>query len=416
MTINILHTSDWHLGRQLYGQKRYAEFEAFLDGLVANLSEHQIDVLLIAGDIFDTSTPSNQAQNLYYNFLQRVAGSSCRHVVVIGGNHDSPTFLDAPRSLLKALNVHVVGQVADNPAEDVLLLRDADGLPELIVCAIPYLRDRDLRTAGENEALEDKDHQMLEGLQRIYAQAGSAALKLRDQWGNHLPIIGMGHLFAAGGKVQEGDGVRELYVGSLAQVGRDVFPACFDYLALGHLHVPQLLSGEEHLRYSGSPLAMGFGEARQQKSLCKVSFDAKSNQPLKPQISLINIPSYQALEQIRGSMQVITQRIKALKEQDQNIWLEVIHQDQALVPNLRSELEALVAGTQLQLLKITDQRVINQVLQQQDIPKPLEELNPEDVFEHCLQQSDIADEQRESLRHSFLFVMRKLAQDDPLAE
>ena len=95
--MKILHTSDWHLGRTLYGRKRYEEFEAFLAWLTETIREREIDALLVAGDVFDTSTPSNRAQELYYRFLCRVVASHCRHVVVIAGNHDSPSFLNAPR-------------------------------------------------------------------------------------------------------------------------------------------------------------------------------------------------------------------------------------------------------------------------------------------------------------------------------
>src|SRR5690554_6577637 len=122
--MKLLHTSDWHIGRALYGRKRYEELEAFLDWLADTLTAREVDVLLVAGDVFDTTTPSNRAQELYYRFLCRVAASSCRHVVLVSGNHDSPSFLDAPRELLRALNVHVTGSPASDPAEEVLLLRD----------------------------------------------------------------------------------------------------------------------------------------------------------------------------------------------------------------------------------------------------------------------------------------------------
>lgn len=111
--MRILHTADWHLGRALYQKKHYAEFEAFLDWLADPITEHAVDVLLIAGDVFDASTPSNRAQSLYYQFFNKVAQGSCRHIVIIGGNHDSPSFLNAPKALLQALDVHVVGAMPD---------------------------------------------------------------------------------------------------------------------------------------------------------------------------------------------------------------------------------------------------------------------------------------------------------------
>ncbi len=155
--MKLLHTSDWHIGRALYGRKRSEEFEAFLNWLAALIESEDIDVLLVAGDVFDNSTPSNYAQELYYRFLCRVAAAPNRHVVVTAGNHDSPTFLNAPRELLKFLNIHVVGCAAESPENEVIMIAGPDDEPRLIVCAIPYLRDRDIRTAEAGESIEDKE-------------------------------------------------------------------------------------------------------------------------------------------------------------------------------------------------------------------------------------------------------------------
>jgi DNA repair protein SbcD/Mre11 len=143
--MKILHTSDWHLGRALYGRKRYEEFSAFLDWLAQRIEDEQVDALIVAGDVFDTSTPGNRAQELYYTFLCRVA-RCCSHLVVVGGNHDSPSFLNAPRALLKSLNVHVVGSM--DVEEELVILRDAEDVPVAIICAVPYLRDRDFAAGG----------------------------------------------------------------------------------------------------------------------------------------------------------------------------------------------------------------------------------------------------------------------------
>ena len=129
--MRLLHTSDWHIGRTLYGRKRYEEFESFLTWLAETIQQNEIEALLVAGDVFDTSAPSNRAQELYYRFLCRVAASSCRHVVVVAGNHDSPSFLNAPKELLKALNVHVVGSSTEFSEDEVLVLRNEQDAPEL---------------------------------------------------------------------------------------------------------------------------------------------------------------------------------------------------------------------------------------------------------------------------------------------
>ncbi|MDN3398795.1 exonuclease SbcCD subunit D C-terminal domain-containing protein [Psychrobacter sp. APC 3426] len=279
--LNILHTSDWHLGRRLYGRMRYEEFEAFLDWLYDTISAQKVDVLIVAGDIFDTMTPSNRAQALYYEFLGRVSRSCCQHIVIVAGNHDSPTFLDAPSNVLKFLNVHVIGTACEDLNDEVLVLDDADGTPHCIIAAVPYLRDRDVRSSSAGESADSKDANVIKGIRAHYDEVASIAkakqTELAEANQRHIPIIATGHLFAAGGTTTEDDGVRELYVGSLGKISADMFDEGFDYVALGHLHVPQRVGGRESIRYSGSPIAMGFGEAKQQKQVLLVQFGAVEN-------------------------------------------------------------------------------------------------------------------------------------------
>ncbi|WP_227511132.1 exonuclease SbcCD subunit D C-terminal domain-containing protein [Psychrobacter sp. P11G3] len=276
--LTILHTSDWHLGRRLYGRLRYEEFESFLHWLQDTISAQKVDILIVAGDIFDTMTPSNKAQALYYEFLGKVSRSCCQHVVIVAGNHDSPTFLDAPSNVLKFLNVHVIGTACDDLDDEVLVLGDDDNNPHCIIAAVPYLRDRDVRSSSAGESADSKDANVIAGICEHYdnvadiAKAKQADLNKTHQ--RYIPIIATGHLFASGGKTTEDDGVRELYVGSLGKISADMFNDGFDYVALGHLHVPQRVGGRESIRYSGSPIAMGFGEAKQQKQVLLVQFGA----------------------------------------------------------------------------------------------------------------------------------------------
>lgn len=274
--LTILHTSDWHLGRRLYGRMRYEEFEAFLKWLEETISAQKVDVLIVAGDIFDTMTPSNKAQAIYYEFLGRVSRSCCEHIVIVAGNHDSPTFLDAPSNVLKFLNVHVIGTACDNLNDEVLLLNDANNAAQCIIAAVPYLRDRDVRSSTAGESTDTKDANVIKGIRAHYDEVARIAKEKQSQLmtdhQRHVPIIATGHLFAAGGTTTDDDGVRDLYVGSLGKISADMFDDCFDYVALGHLHVPQRVGGREHIRYSGSPIAMGFGEARQQKQILLIQF------------------------------------------------------------------------------------------------------------------------------------------------
>lgn len=409
--MKILHTSDWHIGRTLYGRKRYEEFEAFLTWLVNTIQQEKIDALLVAGDVFDTSAPSNRAQELYYRFLCRVAASSCRHVVVVAGNHDSPSFLNAPKELLKALDVHVVGNATSSPEDEVLVLRNGQGVPELIVCAVPYLRDRDIRLAEAGESVEDKEQKLLDGIRTHYAAVAALAEKKREDLGVDIPIVAMGHMFTAGGQTVNGDGVRELYVGSLAHVTAGIFPDCFNYLALGHLHVPQKVSGSETMRYSGSPLPMGFGEARQQKSVCQVQFHSTV-----ASVQLIDVPVFQKLERVKGDWDGISSRILQLSATDSQCWLEVVYDGIEVIGDLRERLEAAIAGTQMEILRIKNNRIIDRVLGQIHEEETLDDLNVDDVFERCLTAHDVPDEQRAELLRTYRETVMSLHEDDVQAE
>ena len=413
--MKILHTSDWHIGKTLYGRKRYDEFEAFFTWLIETIEQEQVDVLLIAGDIFDTSTPGNRAQQLYYRFLHRVAASTCRHIVIIAGNHDSPSFLSAPKELLSALDVHVTGSLSGNPTDEVLALCDSEGNAELIVCAIPYLRDRDIRTAEAGESMEDKSRKLIEGIRDHYAETVSLARQQRAALLSSIPIIAMGHLFVAGGQTIEGDGVRELYVGSLAHVPAGIFPSDIDYLALGHLHVPQQVNGSSVMRYSGSPLPIGFGEAGQEKSVCLVEFDRQIS-ATSPAVRLINIPIFQPLEHIKGNWQAIADRISVLSAENPSTWLEIIYEGDEMITDLQERLQSAIEGSRLEILRVRNNRIISRILDQIDDGGTLEELSVNEVFEHCLSASAIPAEQRTELWHTYQETLVSLDEKDVRAE
>tara|TARA_R110002050_G_scaffold57423_5_gene129378 strand:+ start:307767 stop:308864 length:1098 start_codon:yes stop_codon:yes gene_type:complete len=365
----------------------------------------------VAGDIFDTTTPSNRAQSLYYKFLTEVARSACRHIVIIAGNHDSPSFLNAPKSLLRALDVHVIGAICEQPDEEVLVLNDLAGSPELIVCAVPYLRDRDIRSVEAGESIDDKEQKLIDGIRQHYLSVCDVAEQKRQTLNAELPIIAMGHLFTAGGQTVDGDGVRELYVGSLAHVTAGIFPECIDYLALGHLHVPQKINDSELKRYSGSPLPMGFGEATQQKSVCLVNFIKRAGV-----VSLINVPTFQKLQQIKGHWQTIETEIKALITSDNHAWVEIIYDGDEVLTDLRERLETLIDGTAIELLKVKNNRIINRVLNRIDDNETLDDLNENDVFERCLNAHNVSVEQRAELLRSYQETLTQLHEDDAHAE
>ena len=405
--MKILHTADWHIGRNLYGRKRYQEFGQFLDWLLEAIEREQVEVLLVAGDVFDSTSPSNKALELYYNFLCRVASSStCRHVVVIGGNHDSPSLLEAPKNLLRALNVYVVGASSGAVADEVQLLES--DLGSLLICAVPYLRDRDLRSVEAAESWESKDLKLLEGIRAHYQQVCAHALELRAQHSEkQIPIVALGHLFASGGRTIDGDGVRELYVGSLARVGADAFPPEIDYLALGHLHSAQSLGDNEHMRYSGSPLPMGYGEAKQTKQVLLVAFNGLSSS-----VRVLDVPCFQALERVSGDLQQILNRIEELKQQQSSTWLEVDYSASELQPNLRELLDEALVGSNMELLRVRNQSALVYHI---PTPRPedsLDQLSPTQVFERCLASHEIAPSESEQLLACYQEILQQLQDSD----
>ncbi len=408
--MKILHTSDWHLGRSLYGRKRYDEFSAFLDWLVNLLKSEQVEVLLIAGDVFDTSTPSNRAQQLYYGFLCKVAASCCRHIVVIAGNHDSAAFLNAPKELLLALNVYVVGAITENLEDEVISLLDSTNTVEAIICAVPYLRDRDIRSVEAGESIGDKNSKLIAGVKNHYAEV--CQLAISRQKAKDIPIIAMGHLFAAGGKTVEGDGVRELYVGSLAHVSHDIFPDCIDYLALGHLHVPQQVGGVEHFRYSGSPIPMGYGEVGQQKKVLLVQFKKRI-----PQINEYPIPCFQALEKIAGTMDDITEKIAQLKSAKSHAWLEIEYTGKEIIKDLLNQTcHEAIAETNMEIRRIKNKRTAFQFMSQAGEDETLDDLDVNDVFNRCLDSYEVLMDERPELIQSYREIILSLYEnkDDEL--
>src|SRR5690606_1740608 len=191
-----------------------------------------------------------------------------------------------------------------------------------------------------------------------YAAVGALAERVREQVreqvqeqerdqgresGGGIPIVGMGHLFTAGAQTVDGDGVRDLYVGSLAHVTAGIFPACFDYVALGHLHIPQTVAGRETIRYSGSPVAMGFGEARQRKSLCEVTLEVK-NGATAVAVNLVDIPVFQRLERIKGDWTRLEESLRHLAADNAPVWVEVVYDGDDIISDLRERLDAAVAG------------------------------------------------------------------------
>ncbi len=407
--MKLLHTSDWHLGRSLYTRNRREEFTQFLNWLVAKANSENSDAILVAGDIFDTGTPPTWAQELYYKFLYDLSKTNCKHVVIIAGNHDSPTFIEAPKSLLKILNVHVIGSLAESLEDEVIVLNDKNNTPSLIVCAVPYLRDRDIRTSEAGESIDDKNQKILTGIKTHYSNILKIAKQKKQEY--KIPIVAMGHLFTAGGKTIDDDGVRDLYIGSLAHINSDVFDSEVTYTALGHLHVPQVVMKKNNIRYSGSPIPMGFGESKQQKIILSVEIDDNSTS-----VKEINVPVFQNIIRIAGDLDYILSHIEFAKKETPFAWLEVEYTGKEIPGNLRDTIESVVENSTLEILRIKSNRVSERSLSKLEEQETLEELLISDVFNRCLIDYKVPDEQKKILTESFEEIMLEINEAEVIDE
>ena len=385
--MKILHTSDWHIGHTLYAKKRYDEHGQFLQWLKGTISERGIEALIVAGDVFDNGAPGGQAQRLYYDFLTSLLGTCCKTVVVVAGNHDSPTLLEAPSGVLERLNIHTIG-LPDLPERHVIPLRRADGTVGALCVAVPYLRKSELVRLEDDG--ESSDEKIVRATAQFYRDAVQSAVNMREQYGN-VPIVATGHLFAAGALRSEGDGVRELYVGTLGQVGADIFPSEIDYVALGHIHGAQRVAGRDNIRYCGAPLAMSFGETSEKRVL-EVDFSED------PAVNEIEVPEFARLVAVRGGREEILSELAALADED--VWVEVTYTGTDACPHLAADVNDAVKGGCAQVLSIRVAGAAGQSISAGEA-ETLETLSVQDVFLRCLESAGIGEEQRETLVSGF---------------
>ena len=393
--MKLLHTSDWHLGRTLYSKKeRQEEHVAFLNWLQTAIKENTVDLLIVAGDIFDNSAPSSSSQKLYYDFLLKVRSAGCQNVVVVGGNHDSPSFLNAPKEVLAALNVSVIGNASENIENEIITIKDKEEKPIAIVCAVPFLRERDISRFTEGENYSDRSKRIAENIKKHYEKVAEIAENTRKNVNKKIPIIATGHLSVAGGKTIPDDGVRETYIGNIEAVGTDTFPQIFDYVALGHYHIASVIS--ENIRYCGSPISMGFGEANQKKSVYIVDFNENNRK-----IATLEIPVFQKMESIRGDKSFINTRLEELKKTEASVWVEILYESSELFPDLTAWANERVANTKIEIIKLQNKQNLNEVLTQNDSAQSLEELDQFEVFDKLLEKNDISVEQQTELRNLY---------------
>jgi exonuclease SbcD len=283
MQVNLLHTADWHLGKDLYNYGRQREFEDFFSKLKISLRENNIDILIVSGDVFDTASPGNFVAGTYYGLINDLHNEfPDLEIIITGGNHDLPSYLNAPKEILKSFKVRVVGcvpRLEDGSIDfDSMVLEVLDNGGELkaVVCAVPFLRRGDF--SGD----------MTVG--KIYSQVVERAL-IRAQ-GKDVPIIATGHLTTSNAVYSTSSGGQ---TGGLDSIDSNEFPQGISYLALGHIHKPQPVDGKKYIRYSGSPIPFSFAEKDYKHSLTVVEFSGKEIseirlESLPPLIPLLTVP------------------------------------------------------------------------------------------------------------------------------
>ena len=376
--MRIIHTADWHLGQFFYNKSRAAEHQAFLDWLLARIEEHQVDALIVAGDLFDTGTPPSYAREMFNRFVVALQPSGCQ-LVVLAGNHDSVATLNESRELLACLNTRVITTPQDG--NDVLMLTTRQGEPGALLCAIPYLRPRDIMRSQAGQSGRDKQRSLLEAITAHYQRSFAAAQALNLA----LPIVATGHLTALG--VSKSDSVRDIYIGTLDAFPASAFPPA-DYIALGHIHRAQRVADSDHIRYSGSPIPLSFDELGSEKSVFLLDFS-----PSGLTVTPLTIPLFQPMQVLKGSLAQITRQLSQFSAPDgtKPVWLDIEVTTQEYLSDLQRQVEALTASLPVDVLLLRRSREQRQYSLAQLDKETLSELNVEEVFARRLALDDALD-------------------------
>ncbi len=390
--MKILHTSDWHLGQKFLFFDREMEHRHALNWLLDLIEKEKIDVLIVAGDIFDIGNPPNYARKIYYQFLTKLQHTDCRHVIITGGNHDSPAMLNAPKELLEALDIHVIGAAPKNLEDEVIVLKNHAGKLEAIVAAVPFLRDRDLRTSLSGESALERVARIKEGIFRHYTQVAEIVSKYKD---TDVPILATGHLYAKGAESSAKQD--NIYIGNIENIDPDQFPKLFDYVALGHLHRNQIVGEMSHIRYSGSIIPLSFSEIQDKKAVNIIHFNNKKIEEIK----VVSIPTFRELVTVKGDFERVQKKLDKLAvkytENELPAWVEIIIETEKLIPHIDNLLNDYTKDMNLELLKIRTNRQLYSLDSQSD-ELNLDDLDPVDVFKKkCESYGSPPDEMEEML-------------------
>ena len=228
---------------------------------------------------------------MYYSFLVKLKRTTCKSIIITGGNHDSPGTLNAPKHILDALSIKVVGKATENIEDEVFEIEINE--EKVIVGAVPYLRDGDIRRAVAGESFDELTDKYKTALINHYKSIETQSKLINT---SNAPVIAMGHLFATGGSVSDSE--QNIYVGTLGHIGAEDFPTYFDYIALGHLHRPQIIGGNDKVRYSGSPNILSFSEINYDKKVLILTLE---NNKIN-EVQEVVIPRFREFYRISGTM------------------------------------------------------------------------------------------------------------------
>ncbi|OSN06606.1 exonuclease subunit SbcD [Lonsdalea iberica] len=404
--MQIIHTSDWHLGQYFYTKSRAAEHQAFLRWLIEQVEQHHVDAVVVAGDIFDNGTPPSYAREMYNRFVVELHQTGCQ-LVILGGNHDSVATLNESRLLLSCLNTQVIASCEGDIEEQVIVLNTREGEPGALLCAIPFLRPRDVLTSQAGQSGSDKQLALQEAIANHYQRSYQRAVRRREEMGLSLPIVATGHLTTVG--VTATDSVRDIYIGTLDAFPAQAFPPA-DYIALGHIHRPQRIAQTEHIRYSGSPIPLSFDELNHEKSVYLVRFE----QDKLDEVSPLTIPAFQPMQLVKGSLSEIERRLAGFREYDgeKPVWLDIEIATQDYLSDIQQHIQNLTddLNVEVVLLRRAREQHLQMLVQQEK--ETLDELLPGEVFERRLAlEPDLEERQQQRLRTLFTQVLQDVEDD-----
>ena len=389
----ILHTSDWHLGVEMEGRRRIDESAALLHYMIQTIQRENVNTLLVSGDVFDNHAPSNQATRQYYDFLKELHQcKSVENVVIIAGNHDSPSYLEAPAGLLELLNIHVIGTINENDLEREVVPLEEDENVKAVVCAVPYLISPGL--PGKTQAEQDAAYEQFV-VNHYHRVVNLAKTKYPD-----VPLIAMGHFFAVGGKGSDDTVLR----GNLHSIHAEALPlGDIQYFALGHLHKPQIVNGLQHIRYAGSLMKMSFAECEKEKEF--VLWDTEQPDVFRTQpITVQDVPEISEMALLEGDMGKLEKDLLELKSKrlqqnsDKPLWIAV-NNTGAFYPDLKNHLTMVLGDdSPLDIVVCKNQALNPQFAQFAKSGRKLQEMTPEKLFDEFLEgQSRPAEENGEPL-------------------